>query len=92
MPSDAATPDRILDSVKVEVTISVGRARPTMGALSKLDVNEVLQLDTAIDDPVELFVGNRLIAEGVLEEMPGEDGSGVGVRVTRVLHQQSPAA
>jgi len=89
MPSDAQT-DRILDNVTVEVAISVGRARPTMGALSRLDVNEVLMLDTAIDDPVELYVGNRLIAEGVLEELNGEDESGVGVRITRVLHQQTP--
>lgn len=91
MPDDTAngqTSDGILESVKVELGVLIGKAHPTMGALSKLDIDEVLALDTSIDDPVQLFVGNRLIAEGMLEELTDASGSGIGVRVTRVIQQQ----
>jgi flagellar motor switch protein FliN/FliY len=43
----------------------------------------VLSLDSKIDDPVELYIGDRLIARGELQEI--EDGSGrLGVRLTEV--------
>ena len=91
MPEDATVAqanDRILESVKVELGVLIGKAHPTMAALSALDVDEVLSLDTSIDDPVQLFVGTRLIAEGMLEELPDAPGSGIGVRITRVIQQQ----
>ncbi|MDA8746700.1 FliM/FliN family flagellar motor C-terminal domain-containing protein [Litoreibacter sp.] len=91
MPDDGgATPqsDHILESVKVELGVLIGKAHPTMGTLSSLDVDEVLSLDTAIEDPVQLYIGNKLIAEGMLEELSDAPDSGIGVRITRVIQQQ----
>lgn len=69
--------------VPIEVMISVGRARPLVGELVKLRRDSVITLDSRIDDPVELYVGERLIARGELQEM--DDGSGrLGVRLTEV--------
>ena len=45
-----------LRSVPIEVTIVVGRARPSVRELLSLEENAVLPLDRKIDDPVELFV------------------------------------
>ena len=92
MPDDVSPSsqnDRILETVKVELGVLIGKAHPTMAALSTLDVVEVLQLDTAIDDPVQLYIGNKLIAEGMLEEISDEGGSSIGVRISRVIAQQS---
>jgi flagellar motor switch protein FliN len=50
--------------VPIEVTISVGRARPLVRDLLRLSKDAVLQLDRRVDDPVELYVGDRLIAAG----------------------------
>ncbi|MEM9581663.1 MAG: FliM/FliN family flagellar motor C-terminal domain-containing protein [Pseudomonadota bacterium] len=92
MPDDVSPSsqnDRILETVKVELGVLIGKAHPTMAALSTLDVDEILQLDTAIDDPVQLYIGNKLIAEGMLEEISDEGGSSIGVRISRVIAQQS---
>ena len=51
--------------VPIEVTISVGKARPLVRDLLRLGRDAILPLDRRVDDPVELYVGDRLIARGV---------------------------
>ncbi len=69
--------------VPIEVTISVGKARPLVSELVELRRDSVLTLDSKIDDPVELYIGDRLIARGELQEMGDESGR-LGVRLTEV--------
>ncbi|QCO55718.1 hypothetical protein EOK75_08160 [Pseudorhodobacter turbinis] len=72
--------------VPIEITISVGRARPQVKELLKLERDAVLALDRRVDDPVELWVGDRLIARGELEEMEGENAGRLAVRLTEVAN------
>ncbi len=69
--------------VPIEVTISVGKARPLVSELVELRRDLVLTLDSSIDDPVELYIGDRLIARGELQEL-GDDSGRLGVRLTEV--------
>jgi flagellar motor switch protein FliN/FliY len=69
--------------VPIEVTISVGRARPLVSELVELRRDSVLVLDSTIEDPVELYIGDRLIARGELQEL-GDDSGRLGVRLTEV--------
>jgi flagellar motor switch protein FliN/FliY len=69
--------------VPIEVTISVGKARPLVSELVELRRDSVLVLDSTIEDPVELYIGDRLIARGELQEM-GDDSGRLGVRLTEV--------
>ncbi len=69
--------------VPIEVTISVGKARPLVSELVELRRDSVLTLDSKIDDPVELYIGDRLIARGELQEL-GDDTGRLGVRLTEV--------
>jgi flagellar motor switch protein FliN/FliY len=75
-----------LQTVPIEVTISVGRARPLVRDLLSMGENAVLPLDRRIDDPVELFIGDRLIARGELQEMEGGEPGQLAVRLTEVAH------
>jgi len=70
--------------VPIEIVISVGRARPLVRDLLRLQRDSVLTLDRRIEDPVELFVGDRLIARGVLEELDGDQAGQMAVRLTEV--------
>ncbi|TFL18445.1 FliM/FliN family flagellar motor switch protein [Jannaschia formosa] len=79
--TDAAT--KALSRVPVEITISVGRAHPTVAELLTLKRDAVLPLDRGVDDPVELYAGDRLIARGHLQEVEGEEGR-LAVRLTEV--------
>lgn len=71
-------------AVPIEITVSVGKARPLVRDLVRLGANSVLELDSRVDDPVELYVGDRLIARGALEENNGEEGQLV-VRLTEIV-------
>lgn len=78
---DSASP---LASVPIEITISVGRARPLIRDLLQMGTNTILPLDRRVDDPVELYVGDRLIARGELEELEGDSKGQLAVRLTEV--------
>ena len=84
-PAPAARPARAgaFLGVPIEVTISVGKARPLVSELVELRRDSVLTLDSSIDDPVELYIGDRLIARGELQEIGDESGR-LGVRLTEV--------
>ena len=75
-----------VSQVPIEVTISVGRARPLVRDLLRLSKDAVLQLDRRVDDPVELYVGDRLIARGELTEMEGDNAGQLAVRLTEVAN------
>lgn len=72
-------------SVPIEINVCVGKARPLIGDLLQLGENAVLTLDTRVDDPVELFVGDKLIARGTLEEQEGDAAGQLMVRLTEIV-------
>ncbi len=76
-------------SVPIEITVSVGKARPLIRELVSLSENAVLTLDKRIEDPVELFVGDRLVARGQLEELGGESAGQLAVRLTEIADFQN---
>jgi flagellar motor switch protein FliN/FliY len=76
-------------SVPIEITISVGKARPLIRELLQMGTNSVLPLDRRVEDPVELYIGDRLIARGELEEMEGDNSGQLAVRLTEVTDLQS---
>jgi flagellar motor switch protein FliN/FliY len=81
---DDAHDNNPFGQVPIEITISVGKARPMVRDLLRLTKDAVLSLDRRVDDPVELFVGDRLIARGELTEMEGTGQ--LGVRLTEVAN------
>lgn len=85
----AETEDRALSGsaftqVPVEVTVCVGKARPRVRDLLRMGPGGVLALDKRVDDPVELFVGDKLIARGELVEAEGGPDGQLAVRLTEV--------
>ncbi len=86
-PSTPPAADRAnpFTSVPIEVNVCVGKARPLIRDLVMLGENAVLELDSKVDDPVELYVGDRLIARGMLEEQDGATSGQLFVRLTEVI-------
>lgn len=75
-------------AVPIEVSVCVGKARPLIRELVAMGENALLTLDTRVDDPVELYVGERLIARGLLEEKEDETNGQLVVRLTEILQLQ----
>lgn len=83
---DDLTDANPFSQVPIEVTISVGKARPMVKDLLRLSKDAVLPLDRRVDDPVELYVGDRLIARGELTELEGDMAGQLAVRLTEVAN------
>lgn len=87
-PSPADQPNPFV-SVPIEIVVSVGKARPLIRDLIEMGENAVLVLDKRVEDPVDLFVGDQLIARGQLEEMNGENSGQLAVRLTEIADLQN---
>ena len=75
---------RAIFNVPIEVVVCVGAARPLIGDLLEMERNHLLPLDSAIDDPVELRVKDKVIARGELTQVPDTEGQ-LGVKVTEIV-------
>jgi len=75
--------------VPIEITISVGKARPLVRDLLRMKRDSILPLDRRVEDPVELYVGDKLIARGELTEMEGDSNGQLAVRLTEVVDLQN---
>lgn len=85
----AADPKNPFTAVPIEISVCVGKARPLVRDLVSLGENAVLKLDKTVDDPVDIYVGDRLIARGVLEEQEGSASNQLQVRLTEVIDLQA---
>lgn len=85
----AGRQNRAIFSVPVQVVVSVGAARPTIGELLAMRRDTLLQLDSKLDDPVEIMVGKRVVARGELQELEDNDGR-LGVRLTEIVDLSEP--
>lgn len=83
MPSQNDSPN--FADVPIEVTISVGRTHPTVRELLDLDENAILVLDRSVQDPVDIFVGDKLIARGELQELEDANIGQLAVRLTEII-------
>lgn len=83
---DDQTDTNPFSQVPIEIIISVGKARPLVRDLLRMGRDAVLTLDRKVDDPVELYVGDRLIARGELQELDGDQAGQLAVRLTEVAN------
>ena len=89
IPGGTAVSRNPFTSVPIEITVAVGKARPLVRDLLELGEDSVLMLDRRVDDLVDLYVGDRLIARGLLEEAEGDQAGQLAVRLTEVSDLQN---
>jgi len=67
-------PLKTIFNVPVEVTVVLGKKTIAINELLKLGKNSVVELESKVGDPVDIFVNERLIARGeivIVEEKIG---------------------
>ena len=84
--SDASDPNMspraaILQGLPIELRVCVGHARPKLGEMLAMEPDGILPLDSRIDEKVQLFVGERMIATGELVELDGDQAGRLAVRI-----------
>ena len=71
----------VLRKLSVNIEVRLGATTVTIGELLDLQSGSVLALDKSVDEPVELLVGDQVIARGELVSVEGE----MGVRLTEIV-------
>jgi flagellar motor switch protein FliN/FliY len=87
----ASTADGRLDAVldvDLPLVVRFGATVLPLRTLSSLGAGSMVDLNRAPDDPVDLLVGERVIARGEVMVVDGQ----YGVRITELLSQQRPAS
>jgi flagellar motor switch protein FliN/FliY len=75
---------RSIYALPVEVQVVIGTATLTISDLLRLEVDQILELDKTVNDPVDLCIDNRVIARGELVET--EPGSGaLALKITQIV-------
>jgi flagellar motor switch protein FliN/FliY len=69
----------VLD-VTVPITVSIGSVRKRISEILALGPGQVIELDRAAGDPVDLYVNDRLVARGEVVVV----GDRYGFRVTEI--------
>jgi flagellar motor switch protein FliN/FliY len=75
-----------LHGIRTRLQICVGEVELTVGELLAARENEVIALDTAIDEPVELRLNGSVVARGQLVAIDGK----FGFRITEVPGPLAP--
>lgn len=77
-PNFLAAP--LLMDIKLPIRVRMGGKQLSLRAITQLASGSVIELDCAADDPVQIMVNDRIIAEGEVVVV----GGNYGVRVTRI--------
>jgi len=72
--------DFLLD-IPLGITVELGRARIKMGDLLKLGQGSVVELDKLTDQPLEILINNKLMAEGEVVVVNEK----FGIRLTNII-------
>jgi flagellar motor switch protein FliN len=80
-PPDSLSPGiRLLMDVELEVSLRFGSKEMPLGEILDLGPGDVVQLDRNVSDPVDLIVGDKIVACGEVVLVNGN----FGLRVTEV--------
>ena len=80
---EGAIQNKNILELPVRIVVCVGGAQVTVKDLIDLKPETVIDLEAQIDDPVDIFVGERLIARGALVEATDNE-NGIGVRLVEI--------
>jgi flagellar motor switch protein FliN/FliY len=83
--NDATAPAmHLLDDLELEATLQFGQRQLTLRDLLGLGPGDVVELDRHVTEPVDLVVGNRIVARGEVVIANGN----FALRVTAVAEPQ----
>lgn len=75
-------------NLRMEVQVVLGRTRMPVAQLLQLGPGALLDLDRSIGEPVEVIVGDQMIARGTLVQIAQDR---VGVSLTEILRDPAPS-
>lgn len=81
----AVSPE-LIDGLRVEMTVELGRLTLRLGAIRALQQGEVLSLDRPVGEPLDIRINGRTIAKG---EVVATEARRYGIRVTEIVARRN---
>ncbi|MAW81000.1 MAG: hypothetical protein CMI63_12250 [Parvularcula sp.] len=81
---DGGAGNRNILELPVRIVVSIGSAKITVQQLLEMTKDTVVDLEQLVDDPVDIYVGDRLIAKGELVEATNNE-NGIGVKLLEIV-------
>lgn len=78
-----------IHNVSMKVSVILGTAKMSVGALLGLSRGSVIELDKKIGEPVSVVINDRIVAKGSIVQV-GENG--LGVTLTEIAQDFVPAS
>ena len=83
MPKNSGTLDLLLD-VELPVSVSFGKTQMPLQQVLKWTSGSIVELESTVNEPVEVVVNNCVIARGEVVTIEGN----FGVRIHQVISRQ----
>ncbi len=80
LEESGARQDHALLDIEVEARIQFGSREMLLSEVLELNAGDVLELDRLVSDPVDLLVGDRIVARGEVVVVAGN----FGLQITEV--------
>jgi flagellar motor switch protein FliN len=85
-PANPALKKTLMD-VPVRVDVVLGEVRMSMEELMEMSANDIVALERRTDEPVEIYVSDRLMARGRLVVADGQ----LGVTLSEIVDSREAA-
>ncbi|WP_300395960.1 flagellar motor switch protein FliN [Henriciella sp.] len=85
--ADNRTPDTGLFDVPVRVDVVLGEARMPVEELLNLSEGEIVELQKRTNEPIDIYVSDRLMARGRLVVADGQ----LGVKLSEIVDEKRAA-
>lgn len=73
---------KLIDGIEIELLAILGKSSMSVRSIKEIEVGSVIPLNKDVNDAIDIYANNKLIARG--EILPSE-GS-IGVKITEVLN------
>ncbi|MBE3638405.1 FliM/FliN family flagellar motor switch protein [Mangrovicoccus sp. HB182678] len=79
-----------IGDIRIEIRVVLGKARLSLSEILALSKGSVLPLGRSAADPVELYIGDRMIGTGDLEEVStAQGGNQLAIRLGEIRINES---
>ncbi len=73
---------KLIDAIEVELLTVLGKSLMTVKEVREISVGSVIPLDKDVDDLVDIYVNNKLIAKG---ELISEEEKSLSVKIAEII-------
>lgn len=81
-------PKRALNSLSVTVAVEIGRLDMRIRDITELHQGEIISLDRAVEEPIDIRVNGALLARGEIVALRNKQ---YGVRITEIVDTEQDA-